>query len=146
MQTMNAKCSAARKDGHPCQAWAVAGTSPPRCAAHGGGTARVGAPIGNENARKHGFYCRPSRPIETIDDAMEHLAESLIQLAEYIREHMHELTVDEMARLSSVRGQNLSRYVRMIKDRAILTGDTSEIDAHVERALEFASERLGVPL
>jgi hypothetical protein len=141
---MSAKCTAMRRDGHPCRAWAMAGTDPPRCAAHGAAKGRVGAPLGNENALKHGFYSKPSRPLETIDDALQHLAECLTQLADYVRDSMYELSVDDMARLSAVRGQNLSRYVRMLRDKAAMSGDLDdELEQQVAEALRLVSKQLG---
>lgn len=50
------KCTALTRSGDPCRAWAVPGTNPPRCASHGGVDAKPGAPVGNQNALKHGFY------------------------------------------------------------------------------------------
>jgi hypothetical protein len=62
-------CTATCADGSSCRAWAVRGTDPPRCAAHGGGERPVGPPKGNQNARTHGFYVRTDVPAEgwTID-------------------------------------------------------------------------------
>jgi hypothetical protein len=50
---MSQRCSAKRRDGQPCNAWAVRGSDPPLCAAHGGTDARIGAPPGNTNALTH---------------------------------------------------------------------------------------------
>ncbi|MEA3376671.1 MAG: hypothetical protein U9R72_10815 [Chloroflexota bacterium] len=66
------RCSAARADGRPCRAWAVRGTDPPLCAAHGGTDARIGAPPGNTNAVKHGHYRRPSTVSRTAMPTAEH--------------------------------------------------------------------------
>ena len=60
MTTRSKRCTAVRADGEPCRAWAVRGTDPPRCAAHGGTDSPIGAPRGNTNALKHGYYARPS--------------------------------------------------------------------------------------
>lgn len=56
------RCGALTKAGRPCRAWPVRGSDPPRCSAHGGGKRPVGAPQGNRNAEKHGWYSqqRPS--------------------------------------------------------------------------------------
>ncbi len=50
------RCTATTRKGQPCRAWAVPGTDPPRCASHGGVSAKPGAPVGNQNAVIHGFY------------------------------------------------------------------------------------------
>jgi len=49
-------CSATTAAGKPCRAHAVHGTDPPLCSAHAGRNAGAGAPHGNQNARKHGYY------------------------------------------------------------------------------------------
>lgn len=46
-------CSAQTKAGKACKAWAIHGSNPPLCSAHAG---RAGAPPGNSNAVKHGYY------------------------------------------------------------------------------------------
>lgn len=49
----SARCGARTRRGTPCKAPAVAGKA--RCRMHGGATGS-GAPIGNQNALKHGHY------------------------------------------------------------------------------------------
>jgi hypothetical protein len=151
------RCQATTKAGLPCKAWAVrpaersldgavAGTHPPRCAAHGGAAKQVGAPQNNKNAVKHGFHVQPAPgAIRTIDDAIAHLAHSLIQLAGYIHDHAGEFTVEEMVRLQSVFGQNLSRYIRAQRDHAA-GGHDAELQADIDQALQLAGEVLGVNL
>ena len=56
--TQSLRCTATTRKGQPCRAWAVPGTDPPRCAAHGGVASKPGAPSGNQNAVTHGFYAR----------------------------------------------------------------------------------------
>jgi hypothetical protein len=101
--------------------------------------------LGNQNAVKHGFYRRPAHRIESVDDALEHLAESLLQLADYIAENLHELTADDIARLQAVRGQNLSRFARMKRDKAAMEGaDTAEFAAGMDEAHSMAAKLLGL--
>ncbi len=59
----NRRCTATCADGTPCSAWAVRGTDPPLCAAHGGTDARIGAPPGNTNALKHGYHASRGVPL-----------------------------------------------------------------------------------
>ena len=49
------RCGARTRSGTPCQAPAVSGKA--RCRMHGGARGS-GAPIGNQNARKHGMYTK----------------------------------------------------------------------------------------
>lgn len=51
------RCGAKTRKGTPCQAPATKGRT--RCRMHGGAL-RSGAPIGNQNALKHGQYTRES--------------------------------------------------------------------------------------
>ena len=58
------KCTAIKRDGRKCRAWAVRDSDPPQCSAHGGYSVGAGAPVGNRNAVKHGYYARGLRPEE----------------------------------------------------------------------------------
>jgi ABC-type transporter Mla subunit MlaD len=81
--------------------------------------------------------------ITTLDDAIDHLAESLQQLAAFAREHQDELKVYELARVCAVRGQNLSRFARMLRERAVQAGELDgELAAQIDEALELAGEAL----
>ena len=71
---MSQRCSAKRRDGQPCNAWAVKGSDPPLCAAHGGTDAQIGAPPGNQNALTHGFYAAPDNPPATVEEVIPDLA------------------------------------------------------------------------
>ena len=61
------RCTATTNLGKPCRSWAVHGTDPPRCVAHGGGSGKHGAPRGNKNAVKHGFYADGWAREQTLD-------------------------------------------------------------------------------
>jgi hypothetical protein len=137
---MKTRCTATTQAGRPCQAWAVEGTQPPRCSAHGGGRASVGAPDGNANAVTHGFYQRPARPLQTIQDAIEHLAASLQRLDAYINQHIDALDASEIARLIQVHGMNLSRLARMLKDQATLDGPAGTLDSAIDEALQILEQ------
>jgi len=52
------RCGAKTRKGTPCQAPAVSGKK--RCRMHGGAKGS-GAPMGNQNALKHGLYTAESR-------------------------------------------------------------------------------------
>jgi len=53
----NLRCGAKTRQGTPCKNPPCVGKN--RCRMHGGAKGS-GAPIGNQNARKHGFYTRES--------------------------------------------------------------------------------------
>ena len=106
-----------------------------------------GAPKGNKNAQTHGLYSRQTPPLETIDDAIAHLGQALGRLDAYITDHAAELTVDELTKLASVYGVNLSRFVRMLRDTAGAKGkDADQLDAAIEEALALAAAKLGADL
>lgn len=69
-------CTATKHDGTPCKAWAVRNSNPSLCAAHGGTTKQIGAPRGNQNARKGYTLPNPSTPMEQFASAIRELMES----------------------------------------------------------------------
>lgn len=54
--TYSVKCTATTKSGEPCKAYAIRGRKPYLCSTHAKANAGAGAPPGNQNATKHGFY------------------------------------------------------------------------------------------
>jgi hypothetical protein len=90
---------------------------------------------------------RPRKPFRTADDALTHMAESVDQLADYIDQNAAKLSPDEMARLQGVRGQNIARFARMLRDKArSTTGNNDPAESFLDRALLKAAETLGVDL
>jgi hypothetical protein len=150
--TKSRRCTANRADGLPCRAYAVHGTDPPRCAPHGGGRAPVGAPIGNQNARTHGFYASsattcPSDEECTIDKIIADLYGKQKRLSRYIDEEMDALSPAEMARLLSIHAQTSSRLGRLLCNQHTLTGGWNEgMDRIIEQTLAELGEEWGVDL
>jgi hypothetical protein len=141
------KCTELTASGTPCKAWAVHGSDPPRCAAHGGGKAPVGAPPGNRNAQTHGFYSRPDVPPTSIDDIFTGLAEKQAQLDRYITAQLPDLDAEVVIKLLGLYAQNASRLSRILRDRAAITGETAdELDDAISEALRLAGDELGVDL
>ncbi len=84
------RCSVVSKGGQACRAWAIRGSSPPLCVAHAGRNKGAGAPKGNQNALKHGFYA-PSIRAETLADLEQMQSPSLegeLVLARYLLSHL----------------------------------------------------------
>ena len=107
--------------------------------------AAEGAGVGAVRDLAHTARLGP--PLRTIDDAIAHLGQALARLDGYIAEHAAELSVDELTKLASVYGMNLSRFVRMLRDRATASGDdATQLEAAIDAALALASERLGTDL
>ncbi len=112
-------CTAIKSDGQPCRAWATKGSDPPLCGAHLG---KVGAPEGNQNARKHGAYARPVEEITCIDDAVKDLEHRLTGLTHYLDEVK---AADSLPALA-LYGQMVSRYGRLLRDSRALQGKSAE--------------------
>jgi hypothetical protein len=94
-------CTATTAAGQTCRAWAVRGTDPPRCAAHGG-------------RRQEGAAETKSPPdlaglIEQIDDLDERIA----RLGAYVDAHRAELKVDDLCRLLDLQSKMMGRVTRM---------------------------------
>jgi uncharacterized protein YjcR len=71
----SARCGARTRKGAPCKSPAVQGKN--RCRMHGG-AAGSGAPMGNQNALKHGLYTAESKAFtayvrKTLRRGKEHL-------------------------------------------------------------------------
>ena len=169
---MKRRCTGMTKRGIPCKAWAARGSAPPRCVAHqeagvapggaasGGGapgashegnadghTRPVGAPPGNTNALRHGFYAQPANPPRTIADAIALLSHNLATLATYINSHIDDLDPDQAAQLLALQGQNLSRFSRMLRDQRALSGEAADgIAGAIAQALDELSTELGTDL
>jgi hypothetical protein len=70
------RCGAKTRKGTPCQAPAVSGKA--RCRMHGGAQGS-GAPIGNQNALKHGMYTSESLAFHKHIQALLRDGEKLIE-------------------------------------------------------------------
>lgn len=151
--TPRRRCTATCADGSSCRAWAVHGSDPARCAAHGGGRAPVGAPPGNQNARVHGFYATSDRARDpdfsacTIDVIIDDLYRKQQRLSDYIDEHMDDLSPPDLARFLRIHAQSCSRLGRLLRDREALSGGADAImSGAIGRALDELSEEWGVDL
>jgi len=113
------RCTATKADGSPCRAWATRGSDPPLCGAHLG---RVGAPEGNQNARKHGAYARPVKEITCIEDAVKDLEYRLTGLTRWLDDAD---LADSLAALSLYR-QMVSGYGRLLRDSRAVQGKSAE--------------------
>jgi len=145
-------CTARTSRGSNCKAWAVKGSHPPRCAAHGGASRPVGAPRGNQNALKHGAYStRPVAPPRpggaTIEEIIQDLAERHAKLSAYIESRMEELQLAELVSLLRLHGQNASRLGRLLRDQRALSGEAADgIAGAIAQALDELGTEWGVDL
>ena len=135
------RCSAACADGSACRAWAMRGSDPPLCAAHSG---RVGAPPGNRNAVRHGFYSRPVQEVSGIGDVVLDLEHRITRMMDFLDECQDR---EEMLRATALYGQMVSRYGRLLRDKRALSGESADgiLDA-IGKALDEINTELGTEL
>lgn len=140
------RCTKTKDDGTPCKAWAVRGSDPPLCGAHGGGRARPGAPVGNKNAEKHGAYV--AAPGGDLDRRIAELNRKIARLSDYIDANFDDSMADgTLQGLLDAYGRLVSRVGRLERDRQAVTGgDVDALDADFEQALAVVSEILGLDL
>jgi len=148
---MKTRCTATNKDRTPCRAWAVRGSDPPRCSAHGGGRAPVGAPPGNQNARTHGFYAHDAAPLPDLGDIPDSIAKVIRDLAvkqarlsKIINGKPDSEDILILARLLQLHAQTASRLGRLLRDERALSGEAADgISAAIAQALNELSTELG---
>jgi len=151
---MSTRCIATKKDGTPCAAFAVRGSNPPRCSAHGGGSAPVGAPSGNQNARTHGFYAHELSPLPEPEDIPDSIAEVIHDLAvkqarlsKVINGQRNSKDIQTLARLLALHAQTASRLGRLLRDQRALSGEAADgISSAIAQALDELSNELGTDL
>lgn len=146
--TSSRRCTATTASGTQCRAWAVPGSDPPRCGAHRGGTHPPGAPAGNSNALTHGFYSHSNPPAQ-ITAVIEDLIAKQKALSDYIDTRLNEekTTVESLAHLLALHGQNASRLGRLLRDQRALSGEAADgIAGAIAQALDELSNELGAPL
>jgi hypothetical protein len=144
------RCTGDCADGTPCRAWAVRGSDPPRCAAHGGTDAAIGAPPGNHNATKHGFYATTDLPPEaSIDAIIDNLYTRQMHLDAFIEDYCSgdRISIESLTHLLRIHGQNASRLGRLLRDKRALSGDAADgISGAIAQALDELSSELGTSL
>jgi len=131
----------------------MADTAPPRCAAHGGSHKRPGAPAGNTNALKHGFYAHPHQPLTDIADIINDLAAKQAALSAHIDDALSDADdeapphIADLVKLFSLHGQNAARLGRLLRDQRALSGDAADgISGAIAQALDELSTELGTAL
>jgi hypothetical protein len=147
--TMSTKirCTALTQAGQPCRGWAVVGSDPPLCGAHGGGKRPPGGQPGNTNAVKHGFYSDlKGMPIRNIKDVFYELAYRQAQLGAYLDRNGPEFSVEDVIRLLNLYGQNASRLARIYRDMESICGVRDELEQAIDQVLGEIGEEWGIDL
>lgn len=140
------QCKAKTRRGERCRRPAKAGSD--FCGLPGHGNDRpstAGAPLGNQNARRHGFYAQFYTAEELEDLATAAVAGDLsdeigllrIRIKRALEENV-ELTVIERA---------LGRLTQMMKAQRVISGDAmSEFEQAMADVLSELTEELGLGL
>jgi hypothetical protein len=146
------KCSAVNQNGQPCQAWAMRDSNPPLCSVHSGRNQGAGAPAGNRNALKHGYYTRHFTDLEIGDiEAMSDrsLKGELVgarvilgRLMAYFFEinSQEDVNIDEVVSLGGLINSSLRTVVYIVK------GMADETDDIWDEVLDSLSEEWGIDL
>jgi len=140
------RCTATCKDGSPCTNWAVHGTNPPRCSVHGGTKKKIGAPKGNKNALKHGFYAAEPKAV-TVADAIAGLVDKLNYIDNILQTRSDDFSNEQIIRMIALYQQGTSRLGRLLRDKRAVSGEAADgISAAIAQALDELSTQLGVKL
>jgi len=147
---MKTQCEATTRAGTSCKAWAVPDSDPPRCAAHGGASAPPGAPLGNQNARTHGFYADTANTTAEIPDIDQIIADLYARqktISSFLAAPDEGKTIAELTGIFAIHAQNASRLGRLLRDKRALSGDAADgIAGALAQALDELSIEWGVKL
>ena len=146
--THKRRCTAHARSGHPCRAWAMRDSDPPRCRAHRGKETVQDA---EKVLAGPAFYPQDPTAI-TIDAAIAGLADKMRRLDAIIasRDEVESCTwpPDEaLLQLFGLYSQASSRLSRLLRDRRALSGEAADgFAGAVAQALDELSSQWGVEL
>jgi len=115
------------------------------CAAHSGRT--------TTNRLSHGFYAKPDRPFQTIDDIINDALNKQARLSAILDtipasgDNTDDLDGTDLAKLLAIHGQNASRLGRLLRDKRALSGEsTDSLLTALGTALDEIATELGITL
>jgi hypothetical protein len=138
------RCAARKRDGSPCQAWAVRGSDPPRCSSH-----RGGAPSREtlSHTSSDAATIEPEVDISTIEGVFLDLARKQAHVSDYLETHVKEFGVENLVHIFQLHAQTASRLGRLLRDKRALSGDAADgIAGAIAQALDELSTELGADL
>jgi len=129
---------------HPgCRAWAKRGQT--LCASHSR-SVKVGAPRGNTNAVKHGFYgvggSVEIRDVPTLDDEIALLASRRDAVDRWMMARLAADDEVDVLKYLALIGQIGSRIARMLKTRDALGGSGDVIEGLFSEVLDLLDDRI----
>jgi hypothetical protein len=154
---MSTRCSATTTAGAPCRAWAVRGADPPLCSTHSGRTVGAGAPVGNVNAVKHGFFRRKLshqdladlvanlNNIDIIDDEVAINRVLLSKLLNFMQENEDDLEI--IVRIAPLILRTTAGIANLLRARRAISHESANslLDA-LGTALDEISNEWGIRL
>ena len=150
------RCTHHTRAGQPCRAWAVRGTDPPACSVHAGRAKGGGAPKGNQNARKHGFYSRTLSADELadlLDDPDLNLDAEIVcarvalrRVLQYLSTDLDQLSAADQVRALALVFHGARTVARLLRDLHALGGDVDPFDKVSGQVLDEKGKELGIPL
>jgi hypothetical protein len=138
------KCTGVKRNGEPCKAWAVRGSDPPLCGAHGGGKGRPGPPLGSKNAEKHGAYSDDGLESGSLEEHIEDLAKQIRRLSKYIGSLGDKDS--KLPGLMKLHAEMVSRLGRIRVQSQQLDGGGNKTMEAIKRASEILRKNWGVEL
>ena len=154
---MKRKCSAITNAGRPCRAWAMRDSDPPLCPAHAGANQGAGAPAGNQNARKHGFYSQHFTRQEladlvtlagdpSLDDEIALARVALRRLFNFLNDE-DDLTPREMGAIGPLIFTGTRAVAELLRHQRAISGEAADgISGAIAQALDELSTEWGVEL
>jgi hypothetical protein len=112
---------------------------------------KPGAPLGNTNALKHGFYSKQFRASETRDlDAVQADLDSEIAMLRVVMRRLLERTtetppenLEQWSACLSTLSRASARLATLLRTNAILCGDSSSVSAALSGVLSEVVSELG---
>lgn len=151
------RCTATTKNGQQCQAYAVRGSSPLLCSAHSKRNSGAGAPVGNQNAVKHGFYSGQFSAEELSDlvsQAQDRSLDDEIGLARVVLRRLMKyldsgeaLNVEQIRAIAPVALAGTRTVARLLKDAQALSKGTGDgVADAIAAALDELGDEWGIKL
>ena len=126
------RCTALTAAGRPCQAWAVRGTDPPRCAAHGG----------IEPSDEDAYDPRAAR--EALEQEIYAVRRLLWMLLDHLDEDP-ELGLQELTLIAPMMLDTTRTVAQLLRDQRALSGETAEgISGAIGQALDELAVEWGL--
>lgn len=143
-------CSATTRTGQPCKAQALPGRT--TCVAH---SSKPGAPPGNKNAARHGYYTvvteQDIKNLEQFADEAESLTHEIntvrVVLDRVLTRLNEDDNIENMLAMVKLLFDGSSTIARLLRSQHALRGKAADgISAAIDQALNEISTAMGIEL